>query len=82
MTDVAQKELIASIARDLIAQTAPQELPLFRTTSEAYFKNPEKMLKGQAGKDEALGFGVMETASAIMASPIVSGTFPENIAYS
>lgn len=71
MVDVAQNQLIASIARDLVAQTAPQELPLFQATSEAYFKNPNKLLKGQSDKDEMLGFGVVEAVSAVMTSPII-----------
>lgn len=71
MADVAQNQLIASIARDLIAETAPQELPLFQATSEAYFKNPQKLLKNQADKNEMLGFGVVEVVSTVIASPIV-----------
>jgi hypothetical protein len=71
MTDAAQNQLIASIARDLVAQTAPQELPLFQATSEAYFKNPQKLLRSQSGKDEMLGFGVVDTMSVVMASPII-----------
>lgn len=71
MVDVARNQLVATVARDLVAQTAPQELPLFQATSEAYFKNPNKLLKGQSGKDEMLGFGVVEAASAVMASPII-----------
>ena len=50
MTDTAQQQLITDIARDVITQTAPHELPLFRASSEAYFKNPEKFLNGEAGK--------------------------------
>ena len=71
MVDVARNQLVATVARDLVAQTAPQELPLFQATSEAYFKNPNKLLRGQSGKDEMLGFGVVETVSAMMASPII-----------
>src|SRR5574340_1468758 len=71
MADVARNQLIATIARDLVAQTAPQELPLFQATSEAYFKNPNKLLKGQSDKDEMLGFGVVEVVSTVMASPII-----------
>ena len=70
MVEVAQSQLVTNVAHDLIAQIAPQELPLFSVTSEAYFKNPEKLLKGQKGKDETLGFGI-EIASAVMMSPIV-----------
>jgi hypothetical protein len=57
MADPTQAQLIAELSRDLVAQTAPQELPLFRPISEAYFKDPEKTLKREAGKDEMLGFG-------------------------
>lgn len=77
MSDVAQNQFIASTARDLVAQFAPQELPLFQATSEAYFKNPNKLLRGQSGKDEMLGFGVVETVSAVMASPIILNTVNE-----
>ncbi len=69
MTYSDQNQLIADLARDIVAQTAPQELPLFRTMSAAYFKNPDKVLKGQPGKDEMLGFGVAETV--VMLTPSV-----------
>ncbi len=64
-----QNQLIADLARDIVAQTAPQELPLFRTMSAAYFKNPDKVLKGQSGKDEMLGFG--EAEAVMMLTPII-----------
>ncbi len=64
-----QNQLIADLSRDIVAQTAPQELPLFRTMSAAYFKNPDKVLKGQSGKDEMLGFGEVEVAMAL--TPII-----------
>src|SRR5437660_8088092 len=70
MTEITQNQLTTNVAHNLIAQIAPQELPIFQVTSEAYFKNPDKMLKGQQGKDEMLGFG-FELASAILMSPIV-----------
>lgn len=47
----------------------PQELPLFRPMSAAYFKNPDKVLKSQSGKDEMLGFGVAE--AVIMLTPSI-----------
>jgi hypothetical protein len=49
--------LVTDLARDLIVQVAPQEGPLFRPNSEAYFKDPQQALQRQAGKDEMLGFG-------------------------
>ena len=63
MTDIIENQLIAELARDLISQTVPQELPLFRANSEAFFTNPEKLLAGQKGKDEMLGFGVGEAVA-------------------
>jgi hypothetical protein len=67
MTD--QDQLIADLAREQVAKIHPPELPLFRATSEAYFKNPEKMLEGQTGKDEKLGFGL--AVGAYFLTPIV-----------
>ncbi|GAC1371604.1 MAG: hypothetical protein NVS2B12_24520 [Ktedonobacteraceae bacterium] len=64
-----QNQLVADLTRDIVAQTAPQELPLFRTVSAAYFKNPDHVLKGQSGKDDMLGFGVAETV--IMLTPSI-----------
>ena len=69
MTDKTENQLIAELARDLISQTVPQELPLFRANSEAFFSNPEKLLAGQKGKDEMLGFGVGEAIT--MLSPVI-----------
>lgn len=69
MTDKTEAQLIAELARDLISQTVPQELPLFRANSEAFFSNPEKLLAGQKGKEEMLGFGVGEAIT--MLSPAI-----------
>jgi hypothetical protein len=69
MTSAENNQLIADVARDIVAQTAPQELPFFRATSVAYFKNPEKALKQQTGKDEMLGFGGGEVVTLL--TPIV-----------
>lgn len=73
MTDKTENQLIAELARDLISKTAPQELPLFRANSEAFFTNPEKLLAGQKGKDEMLGFGVGE-AVAMMTPAVLAVT--------
>lgn len=65
MTNAENNQLIADVARDIIAQTAPQELPLFRATSAAYFKHPDKVLKDQTSKDEMLGFGPDEAVALL-----------------
>ena len=79
MTSAENNQLIAVVARDIVAQAAPQELPLFRMTSEKYFKNPDKALKNKAGKDEILGFGTAEMVSFL--SPIVLTVVTEVVTF-
>jgi hypothetical protein len=64
-----QNQLIANWARDIVTQTAPEELPLFRIQSVEYFKNPNKLLKSQKSKDDMLGFGAGE--AVILVTPYV-----------
>jgi hypothetical protein len=54
---IVENDVVAALARQLIEDTAPQELPLFRTISTAYFHDPKSVLEPQQGKDEMLGFG-------------------------
>jgi uncharacterized protein YneF (UPF0154 family) len=79
MNNTIQKELISDLARDLVAQIAPQEIPLFRAQSEAYFKDPAKALKGETGKDGMLGFGAGEAASFL--TPIILAVVVGTIKY-
>jgi uncharacterized cupredoxin-like copper-binding protein len=68
MTDLVEDRLVADVARDQVEQVAPQEAPIFPLLSEAYFQDPDKMLKAQ-GKDEMLGFGL--EAGAVLLTPVV-----------
>src|SRR2546428_10797709 len=54
----AQRDLIAEMSRDIVADVAPDELPLFRMNSTAYFKNPKKALEAREGQDDTLGLGI------------------------
>jgi hypothetical protein len=58
VTETTEDQVAVEVARDLVARTAPQELPLFRATSAAYLDDPEKVLRARGGRDEMLGFGV------------------------
>jgi hypothetical protein len=58
VNEAANDDLVVAVARELVARTAPQELPLFRATSAAYLDDPERVLRSKAGKDEVLGFAV------------------------
>jgi len=69
MVNLIQNQLITDFSRDLLVQLSPQELPSFRATSEAYFKNPEKTLASQGGKDEMLGFGTAEAVTLL--APVI-----------
>jgi len=72
MTDTFRSQLIAEIARDLVDQIAPHELPLFRATSEAYFRRAARPLKGQGARDEMLGFGTGSEVTFL--TPVVLAT--------
>jgi hypothetical protein len=69
MSQVDQDQLAVDIARRFIAQSAPQELPLFQGISEEFLQNSRRILKQPTGKDELLGFGVAE--GVILLAPIV-----------
>lgn len=59
--------LVAELARATVERAAPEELPLFRATSEAYFTDPQA-LERRGGKDEMLGFGV--DAAVMLLTPV------------
>jgi len=65
MAEDMEQQLVADLARIVVAETSPQELPLFRAHSEAYFKDPASALKRQGGKDEMLGFGMGEAMTLL-----------------
>ena len=59
--------LVAALARASIERAAPEELPLFRATSQAYFNDPEA-LENRRSRDEMLGFGV--DAAVMLVTPV------------
>jgi hypothetical protein len=61
-------DLVADVARQLVARTAPQELPLFRAVSDAYFRDPRTVLEPKGGRDDLLGFGV--DAAMMLVTPV------------
>jgi hypothetical protein len=79
VTDPARNALIEDVARDVLAETAPQELPLFRATSSAYFSDPQRATASAAAKDDALGFGVGD--AVLFTTPIVLAVTSEVVTY-
>ncbi len=57
MTDPTERDLIAELSRLVLSDVAPQELPLFPSTSAAHFAQPEPSRR-TGPKDETLGFGI------------------------
>lgn len=58
-------EQVISIAQDIVAQVAPEELSSFSALSTLYSKKPENIFNQQVAKDDDLGFGVGEVIQAL-----------------
>lgn len=58
-----EQGLVVDLARTMVERVAPQELPLFLTTSTAYLRNPERVSIAQPPKEDMLGFGLEATVS-------------------
>jgi hypothetical protein len=65
-----RQQLIVAAAHWVIAEVAPQELPLVTPISTAYFADAEDTLRRRTNKDEPLGFGVPADAAQLL-TPIV-----------
>ena len=74
MNEKMQHQRVADVARTLIEEIAPQEMPLFQATSAAYFKNPRRARGGQSGRDEMLGFGAGEGATFLTPIILITAT--------
>lgn len=51
------RTLINEVAYRLVSENAPEELPLYVTTRDRYFDDPEGFGQPDEAEDEALGFG-------------------------
>jgi hypothetical protein len=69
MSNAQENELITTIARDILAEVAPQEIPIFPAVSRAYFTDPARALKRRQTGDDALGFGA--DALAVLVTPVL-----------
>jgi hypothetical protein len=69
--------LVAALARASIERAAPEELPLFRATSAAYFDDPAA-LERRSG-DEMLGFGA--EAAIMLVTPVALSVARDVIAF-
>ena len=63
----SRRELTADLAREVVERVAPQELPRFSATSDAYFASGERVSRAEG--DDMLGFGGTEVVTFV--TPIV-----------
>jgi hypothetical protein len=68
MSAAESDALVAALARATVERAAPEELPLFPATSQAYFNDPKALERSGGGKDGMLGFGV--DAAVVLLTPI------------
>ncbi len=69
MTSTADDARVTALARAAVERAAPEELPLFRATSEAYLRDPAALERQRAGsKDDMLGFGA--EAAMVLVTPV------------
>jgi hypothetical protein len=57
--------IISDLARRLVTDLAPHELPLFPPVSDAYFRDPQAVFAGRGYKEDMLGFG-LETGKVLL----------------
>ena len=75
----ADDERVAALARACVERAAPEELPLFRATCEAYLDDPRSLERRGGGKDDMLGFGV--EAATILVTPVALSVAKEVLVY-
>ncbi|MBX9362362.1 hypothetical protein [Streptomyces sp. WAC04114] len=76
---VADQDLVKVLAREVVHRVAPGELRTFRFTSEAYFADPRRALKGDRASDGVVGSGVTEVVEAL--TPVVLAVSSEVALY-
>ena len=59
------EQLVQEVARGVVAQVAPEEMPMFTALTRAYFADPERALSGDHSGDGYLGFGVDEAVTVV-----------------
>lgn len=71
------REWIERLSREIVAEFAPEELPLFDELAQETFEHPRPPQGEERGGDDPLGFGMNETLVAITpaVSAMVSAAF-------
>jgi hypothetical protein len=75
---VVDEALVRDVTRALIVRVAPQELPLFRASSERWFADHGGELRRGRGQ-EVLGFGA--EAAVVLLTPVALGVVSDVLSY-
>ena len=65
MENSADTVLVTEVARDVLSEIAPEEMPIFPAASRAYFADPAAAVRQLRAKDNVLGFGMEALAVAV-----------------
>jgi hypothetical protein len=65
MSRTLQDQAVEALARQVVSEVSPAELPLFSASAERYRADPSGALRSGGAGDRALGFGV-ETAVVLV----------------
>jgi hypothetical protein len=65
----ARAALVGVIARDIVADVAPEEIAIFPAASAAYFDDPAAALKQSRSKGDVLGFGT--SPLGLLLTPVI-----------
>jgi hypothetical protein len=58
MQNAVDTTLVTDVARDVLSEVAPQEVPILAAASKAYFDDPAAALRQWQTRDDVLGFGL------------------------
>jgi len=67
MSGTVPTDLVEALARQVVADVSPAELPLFSATAARYRADPGGTLAPPRGRDDALGFGA--EAAVLLITP-------------
>lgn len=79
MESSANATLVTEVARDVLTEIAPQEVPILAAASRAYFADPAAALEQSRSKENILGFGT--EAAAVLFTPAVLLILSETLEY-
>jgi hypothetical protein len=79
-TDSESRKLAEEISREVIAETAPEEITMFDQLVEEYYRDPALPAPGSHASDDPLGFG-LDSGLLTLSTPIVMSIATQVVTY-